>query len=88
MTQDRNEDIAVLPEHDPLRRSLLLGSGIAAGMALAGGAAGQTAPVQVETDTASRTLDGKAVPERSAGPVRAGRGSALIERAAAVIGAA
>ncbi len=74
------------PEPDPVRRGLLLGGGIAAGMALTGAAAAQ------ETDTAPKTLDGQPVPEppaaKSAGPVRPGRGSTLTGKVAVVTGAA
>jgi NAD(P)-dependent dehydrogenase (short-subunit alcohol dehydrogenase family) len=79
---------------DPARRNLLLGSGVAAAsLALGRTAAAQTPPPgAVQTDTAPPTLDGKPVPEppseRSAGPVRPGRGSDLTGRIAVVTGAA
>ena len=57
---------------DPVRRGLLLGGGVAAGVALAGAASAQT-----ETDRAAREMNGQPVPEpppeKSAGPVRPGR---------------
>ena len=74
-------------EHDPLRRSLVVGGGIAAGVALAGGAAAQS-----RTDGGRTELDGKAMPEppaeKSAGPIKPGRGSMLTGKVAVVTGAA
>jgi NAD(P)-dependent dehydrogenase (short-subunit alcohol dehydrogenase family) len=71
---------------DPVRRSLLLGSSVVAGIALAGAASGQ------ETDTAPKVMNGQPVPEppadRSAGPVKPGRGSMLTGKVAVVTGAA
>jgi NAD(P)-dependent dehydrogenase (short-subunit alcohol dehydrogenase family) len=69
------------------RRGLVLGA------AAATMAAGTAAPAaQNRTDTAPRVLDGKPVPEpepeRSAGPVRPGRGSDLKGKVAVVTGAA
>lgn len=67
------------------RRKLVLGA-VAATVAVTGAAA------QSRTDTAPRVLDGQPVPEpspeQSAGPVRAGRGSALTDKVAVVTGAA
>ena len=77
-------------EHDPVRRSLLLGGGIAAGVALAGvvPAAAQT----VQTEQLPTKLDGNTMPEppadKSAGPIRPGRGSSLEGKVAVVTGAA
>ena len=77
-------------EHDPLRRSLLLGGGLAAGAALVGAvpAAAQT----VQTDQLPTELDGKVMPEpppeKSAGPIKPGRGSMLAGKVAVVTGAA
>ncbi|HEY0423028.1 MAG TPA: SDR family NAD(P)-dependent oxidoreductase [Rhodopila sp.] len=72
---------------DPLRRGLLLGGGIAAGMTLAGAASAQSS-----TDNEPRVLNGQPVPEaaadKSAGPIRPGRGSALTGKVAVVTGAA
>jgi NAD(P)-dependent dehydrogenase (short-subunit alcohol dehydrogenase family) len=72
---------------DALRRSLLIGGGVAAGMALTGSARAQT-----RTDAQPRSLDGQIMPEpppeRSAGPVRPGRGSVLTGKVAVVTGAA
>jgi hypothetical protein len=80
------------PTPDTIRRSLVLGGSLAAGVALAGNARAQTAPVSVQTETGSSDLEGAPVPEppadRSAGPVRAGRGSMLIGKVAVVTGAA
>ena len=73
--------------HDPLRRKLIMGAGLVAGAAYAGGAAAQS-----RTDTEPRELDGAKMPEppadRSAGPVRPGRGSILTGKVAVVTGAA
>jgi NAD(P)-dependent dehydrogenase (short-subunit alcohol dehydrogenase family) len=67
------------------RRSLVFGAAAATVGATA-------AEAQSRTDTAPRVLNGKAVPEpspeQSAGPVRAGRGSALNGKVAIVTGAA
>jgi NAD(P)-dependent dehydrogenase (short-subunit alcohol dehydrogenase family) len=74
-------------EPDPVRRGLLLSGGIVAGMALTGNALAQS-----ETDTAPKVLNGQPVPEpppnKSAGPVRPGRGSTLAGKVAVVTGAA
>ena len=68
------------------RRGLVLGAA-AATMAAAG-----TAEAQTRTDISPRVLDGKPVPEpgpeKSAGPVRPGRGSDLKGKVAVVTGAA
>jgi NAD(P)-dependent dehydrogenase (short-subunit alcohol dehydrogenase family) len=75
------------PAHDSLRRALVLGGGMAAGIALTGAAAAQT-----RTDVEPRVLDGQPVPEppsgKSSGPVRPGRGSALAGKVAVVTGGA
>ena len=75
---------------DPVRRRLVLGGGLVAGAALAGAAA--PAAAQTRTDTEPRTLDGQPVPEpgpdKTAGPVRPGRGSMLTGKTAVVTGAA
>ncbi|WP_217433828.1 SDR family NAD(P)-dependent oxidoreductase [Caulobacter sp. S45] len=72
---------------DPLRRRLVFGGGLTAGVALAGAAAAQQ-----RTDVEPRVFDGHPVPEppadRSAGPVRPGRGSMLQGKTAVVTGAA
>ena len=72
---------------DAVRRGLLLSGGVAAGMAIAG-----TALAQTETDTSPKVLNGQPVPEppadKSAGPVRPGRGSVLTGKVAVVTGAA
>ena len=76
---------------DALRRNLVFGGGIAAGVALTGAAIG-TARAEGRTDTGPDTLDGHAMPEppadKSAGPVKPGRGSALTGKVAVVTGAA
>ena len=74
-------------EHDAIRRSLLLGGGLAAGVALTGGAAAQTRSDGGQTD-----LNGQVMPEppadKSAGPIKPGRGSMLTGKVAVVTGAA
>src|ERR1700735_2362404 len=76
-----------MPEHNSLRRNLLVGAAAAASFAAAGGASAQT-----RSDTAPRELNGKPVPEPSAeqtaGPIRPGRGTALNGKVAVVTGAA
>jgi NAD(P)-dependent dehydrogenase (short-subunit alcohol dehydrogenase family) len=71
------------------RRSFLLRGGVAAGAALS---VSNVLLAQSRTDVEPRTLDGKPVPEpppeRSAGPVRSGRGSVLSGKIAVVTGAA
>ena len=74
-------------EPDRLRRNLVLGGGLAAGMVMAGEAMAQN-----RSDTEPRELDGKPMPEppadKSAGPIKPGRGSALTGKVAVVTGAA
>ena len=79
--------------HDPLRRSLLLGGGLAAGAALAGGVqAAAAAPIPGRIESEPTMLDGKPMPEpsaeQSAGPIKPGRGSILTNKVAVVTGAA
>ncbi len=78
--------------HDPVRRSMVFGGALAGAVALAGGAAASESGGSVQTDTAPRDLHGAAVPEpppeRSAGPVRPGRGTQLTGKVAVVTGAA
>ena len=79
--------------HDTLRRNLLLGGGVAAaGLALSGKAGAATAQFELQTQTAPLVFEGRTMPEPSpdlsAGPVRAGRGSALNGKVAVVTGAA
>ena len=73
-----------MADHDPVRRSLMLGAA-AAGLAA-------TAATAQRTDTDDHLLKGQPVPEppadKSAGPVRAGRASALTGKVAVVTGAA
>jgi NAD(P)-dependent dehydrogenase (short-subunit alcohol dehydrogenase family) len=76
--------------HDELRRNLVFGGGVvAAGLALGAAA---PAPDAVQTQVGERTLNGNPVPEppadKSAGPVRPGRGSQLSGKVAVVTGAA
>ncbi len=74
-------------EHDPMRRSLLLGGGMVAGAMLTGAAAAQT-----RSDGGNTELGGKTMPEppadKSAGPIKPGRGSMLTGKVAVVTGAA
>ncbi|MBV9656390.1 MAG: mycofactocin-coupled SDR family oxidoreductase [Acetobacteraceae bacterium] len=75
------------PAADLVRRHLLLGGSIAAGAVIA-----SSALAQQNTDTAPQELNGHPVPEpppeRSAGPIRPGRGSSLTGKVAVVTGAA
>ncbi len=70
------------------RRDLILGAAAAAGTAMATAAMAQT----TQTDDRPQILDNQPVPEpppdKSAGPVRPGRGSALAGKVAVVTGAA
>ncbi len=81
-------------DHDARRRSLLLGGGIAAAsLALTGAAAAQAPAGGVtQTEDLPTRLDGQTMPEppadKSAGPVRPGRGSQLAGKVAVVTGAA
>jgi len=80
-------------EPDSLRRNLVLGGGIMAGLAAAQAASAQAAaPTAVQTQTEAAIFDGGPVPEpppsKSAGPIRAGRGSNLSGKVAVVTGAA
>src|SRR5579875_1846852 len=72
---------------DGTRRRLILAGGVAAGAALAGSAAAQQ-----RTDTEPRVYQGRPMPEpppeKSAGPVRPGRGSMLQGKVAVVTGSA
>ncbi|MBV9518358.1 MAG: mycofactocin-coupled SDR family oxidoreductase [Hyphomicrobiales bacterium] len=74
-----------MPDFDVARRKFVLAT--AAGLALTG-----TAAAQSRTDEGQRTLDGKPMPEpdpeKSAGPVKPGRGSVLTGKVAVVTGAA
>ena len=77
--------------NNPARRKML-GGGIAAGIALTGATLTGAARAQGRTDTDPATLNGNPMPEpppeKSAGPIRAGRGSALAGKVAVVTGAA
>jgi NAD(P)-dependent dehydrogenase (short-subunit alcohol dehydrogenase family) len=79
--------------HDPARRNFVLSSSLVAGMTLAGAAISENVPGgQARTDTEPRVLEGQPVPEpppeRSAGPIKPGRGSMLTGKVAVVTGAA
>ena len=79
--------------HDGLRRNLVLGGGLAAAsLALSRAAGAVTPPAELQTQVAPRVMDGNEVPEppadKSAGPVRPGRGSQLTGKIAVVTGAA
>ncbi len=73
--------------YDPSRRSLLITGGLAASAAISG-----IVNAEGRTDVDPRILDGQSVPEpppeRSAGPVKPGRGSMLTGKVAVVTGAA
>lgn len=73
---------------DQIRRGVLKGAAAAGAFAAVGSAAAQPR----SDDGPPRELDGKAMPEppaeRSAGPIRAGRGSMLQDKVAVVTGAA
>lgn len=77
--------------HDETRRNLVISGGIAAA-GLAFGASAQTPAQGVQTQTDPATFKGNPVPEpppeKSAGPVRPGRGSQLTGKIALVTGAA
>jgi NAD(P)-dependent dehydrogenase (short-subunit alcohol dehydrogenase family) len=76
-----------MAEHDPLRRNLLRGAAAAATLASVSSATAQT-----RSDTSPHELNGQPVPEppdeRSAGPIRPGRGTILTGKVAVVTGAA
>ncbi len=85
--------MALTPTPDPLRRSLVLGSGLAAaGLALSTAAAATPTQGATQTETGPAVFEGNKVPEpgpdKTAGPVRAGRGSILTGKVAVVTGAA
>jgi NAD(P)-dependent dehydrogenase (short-subunit alcohol dehydrogenase family) len=86
------DKIAVPAEHDAVRRNLVLGGGLAAASLVLGAAAPASEPGVVQTQTEPAVFHGKPVPEpspeRSAGPVRPGRGSSLTGKVAVVTGAA
>jgi NAD(P)-dependent dehydrogenase (short-subunit alcohol dehydrogenase family) len=77
---------------DQLRRKFILAGSVAAGLAVAGGASAEPASGVTQTQTDPRVLDGNPVPEpppeKSAGPIRPGRGSQLTGKVAVVTGAA
>jgi NAD(P)-dependent dehydrogenase (short-subunit alcohol dehydrogenase family) len=76
-----------MAEHDPMRRNLLRGAAAAATLASVSSATAQT-----RSDTSPHELNGQPVPEppdeRSAGPIRPGRGTILTGKVAVVTGAA
>ncbi len=71
---------------DPMRRSILLGAGLMAGAVASAQAAGTA------FDSAPRTVNGGEMPapspEKTAGPIKAGRGSQLTGKVAVVTGGA
>jgi NAD(P)-dependent dehydrogenase (short-subunit alcohol dehydrogenase family) len=75
-----------MSDHDPVRRAFVVAA------ASAGAAFATSAVAQTQTDVEPRVLDGQPVPEpgaeKSAGPVRPGRGSSLSGKVAVVTGAA
>ena len=76
---------------DPVRRKLMMGAAIAGGVLAAGAARAAPTP-DGRTDTEPRQLDGNPMPEpgadKTAGPVRPGRGTQLAGKVAVVTGAA
>jgi NAD(P)-dependent dehydrogenase (short-subunit alcohol dehydrogenase family) len=86
---DPLDETASSTDHRADRRRFLLRGTVAAGATLAGTG---LLYAQSRTDTEPRTLDGQPMPEppaeRSAGPVKPGRGSALGGKVAVVTGAA
>ena len=91
MAGEQDPPVSGQDDYDPIRRSLVVGGGLAAGVAFIGAAAAQPR-TDIQTDTDPAVLDGQPVPEpppeKSAGPVRAGRGSMLTGKIAVVTGAA
>jgi NAD(P)-dependent dehydrogenase (short-subunit alcohol dehydrogenase family) len=96
MAQD-SERLSKSLDHDPVRRSLLIGSGLVAGVALVGAAtpvAAATIPGRTDGDMSrlQGRLQGDRTPEppadKSAGPIRPARGSSLAGKVAVVTGAA
>jgi NAD(P)-dependent dehydrogenase (short-subunit alcohol dehydrogenase family) len=87
-TQDTIAPDDAASQDGAIRRRLVLAGGLAASAALAGQADAQT----VQTQDLPRTLNGNKVPEpspeKSAGPIRPGRGSQLSGKVAVVTGAA
>jgi NAD(P)-dependent dehydrogenase (short-subunit alcohol dehydrogenase family) len=75
-----------MSDHDRVRRAFVIAA------AAAGAAVATSAVAQTQTDVEPRVLDGQPVPEpgpdKSAGPVRPGRGSSLSGKVAVVTGAA
>jgi hypothetical protein len=73
-------------DHDPVRRAFIVAA------AASGAAVATSAIPQTQTDVEPRVLDGQPVPEpgpnKSAGPIRSGRGSSLSGKVAVVTGAA
>jgi NAD(P)-dependent dehydrogenase (short-subunit alcohol dehydrogenase family) len=87
------DDITAGQMPDTLRRKLLLAVGLAAGMtATSGSAAAATSALETQTQTDPSAFNGNPVPEpppeKSAGPVKPGRGSMLAGKVAVVTGAA
>jgi NAD(P)-dependent dehydrogenase (short-subunit alcohol dehydrogenase family) len=86
-----DDDQPDLKTPDPVRRSLVLGGGVAASVAMAAGAAAQTR-TDARPDGGPHRLDGQPMPEppanKSAGPVTPGRGTMLTGKVAVVTGGA
>ena len=84
-------DLPIPKGLDPVRRSLVLGGGMAASVAMAAGAVAQTR-TDVRPDGGPQRLDGQPMPEppagKSAGPVTPGRGTMLTGKVAVVTGGA
>lgn len=80
-----------MPAYNIFRRGILKGTAAMTAFAVMNQATGQTA-APARTDTAPRELDGQPMPEppeeKSAGPIRPGRGSTLAGKVAVVTGAA
>ena len=88
MAQDDDDRIAERAGHDPVRRTLVLGGGLAASVALAGAAAAQTTQTSPEPSMLGNQPMPEPPPDKTAGPVRPGRGSALTGKVAVITGAA
>jgi NAD(P)-dependent dehydrogenase (short-subunit alcohol dehydrogenase family) len=90
--EDNIELEAPTESHDALRRNLVLGGGVAAAGLAITSAASATTQISLQTETMPKDFQDEVVPEpppeRSAGPVRANRGSSLTGKVAVVTGAA
>lgn len=83
-----------IEKHDARRRGLVIGGSVLAGLTMANAAraAAPSSTLEIQTQDTPPTLAGSPVPEpppeKSAGPVRPGRGSMLTGKVAVVTGAA